>query len=477
MTGTEMERGPAGPGGTFGASLPRIVTEPPGRQSRELAARLARVESRNVTYADADGPVFWTEARGANVRDADGNVYLDLTAAFGVAAAGHQHPGIVEAIRTQAGRLAHGMGDVHPPEAKVRLLERLAELSPWSDARGVLANSGSEAVEIALKTAQLATRKPGVIAFRGGYHGLTLGALSATARESFRRPFQGRLPRHVHYLPFPDPWRDGDFGVVRALEAFEEAVIAGEDAGAPVGCVIVEPIQGRGGIRVPPEGFLRELAERAHRRAVVLIFDEIFTGFGRTGVRFALEDAGVVPDLLCLGKPLGGGLPLSACLGSRAVMDAWPPSGGEALHTSTFLGHPLACHSALAFLDVLEEEGLVERSRVAGERLRTALAERLADVPHIGEVRGRGLFVGVELVHPEAQSETARRPPAAEGAGVAVARAALRRGLILLPAGDRSEVVELTPPLNLAPELLDHAVEVLGEILADPGLLPEPPAA
>jgi 4-aminobutyrate aminotransferase-like enzyme len=242
-------------------------------------------------------------------------------------------------------------------------------------------------------------------------------------------------------------------------------VIEGTDRGEPPGCVIVEPVQGRGGIRVPPSGFLSALAQRARDARVALVFDEIFTGLGRAGAHFAFEDEGVVPDLLCLGKPLGGGLPLSACVGPREVMDAWPPTRGEALHTSTFLGHPLACAASLAFLDVLGEEGLAARSRTEGERLQARLRASLGDLPHVGEVRGRGLFVGIELVRPAAP-ESGRRPEPWEGGGARLATEALQRGLLILPAGDRGEVVEITPPLNITREQLDFAAGTLEELIA-----------
>ncbi|MBW3534041.1 MAG: aspartate aminotransferase family protein [Gemmatimonadetes bacterium] len=414
----------------------------PGPASRALARRLRDVESRNVTWLADDFPVFWEAAAGSNVRDADGNEYLDLTGAFGVAFAGHANPRVVAAVREQAGRLVHGMGDIHPPGIKVRLLEALAAFSPWDDARAVLGTSGSEAVEIALKTALLATGRPGVVAFRGAYHGLMGGALPTTERPAFREPFRARLFDGVGHAPFPTRAEDQ----AAALEALERMLEDGVE-GHAVGCVIVEPIQGRAGVRVPPAGFLTALAERARDAGALVAFDEVFTGCGRTGRRFALEHEGVVPDLLCLGKALGGGLPLSACLGPREVMDAWPPSTGEALHTSTFLGHPLASAAALAFLEDVEERGLVARADGLGARLRADLALALADVPGVREVRGRGLFLGIELE--------------SEGAGVALVTAALAEGLLLLPAGDLGEVVELTPAATLGDEQATWAVDAL----------------
>lgn len=440
----------------FGRQLPRLVTPPPGPRSLGMALRLAEVECRNVTYQSPGFPVFWEAARGANVRDVDGNVFLDLTSAFGVAAAGHAHPTIARAIAEQADRLVHGMGDVHPPVVKVELMERLLALAPWPEGRGVLASSGSEAVEIALKTALLASGKPGILAFEGGYHGLTMGALGATHRRDFRQPFQDRLYPGVAWAPFPLPGREGAGAGPRALEEVRRLLAAGSENGDAIGAILVEPIQGRGGVRVPPPGFLSGLAEAARQAGAVLIFDEIFTGFGRTGSLFAFQHEGVVPDLLCVGKALGGGMPLSACLGSREVMDAWPPSRGEALHTSTFLGHPLACASALAFLDVLEEEGLVELASRRGSRLLERLRRGLGGSGVVREVRGRGFLVGIEL---EVGEE------GGGGAGVTLAVEALRRGLLVLPAGDRGEVVELSPPLTLTDEQMDVAVALLTGLL------------
>ena len=424
-----------------------------------MVDRLAQVESRNVTYLSDDFPVFWSEARGANVRDLDGNVYLDLTGAFGVVGAGHAHPKVVEAIRLQAGKLIHGMGDVHPSALKVILLERLCELAPWKEARGILASAGSEAVEIALKTAHLATGRGGVIAFEGAYHGLTLGALSTTARKDFRDPFLVRLPEAVSFVPFPDPRLDGEEEHARCLAALDRAIASAEEAGRPPGAIIVEPIQGRAGVRVPPPGFLTAVRDRARRAGALLIFDEVFTGLGRTGSIFALEAENVVPDLLCLGKALGGGLPLSCCMGPLDVMEAWPMSEGEALHTSTFLGHPLSCAASLAFLEILEEEDLPGRARREGDRFRSRLSSALEGCPNSTQVRGRGLFVGLE---PDAAH-------AGSYAGVRTAKALLQEGAMVLPAGAQGEVVEITPPLAISRDQLDWAVELIARQVGELG--------
>ncbi len=400
---------------------PALVTAVPGPRSRALAARLRAVESRNVTCLDPEPPIFWERAAGANVWDVDGNRYLDLCGAFAVSNVGHAHPRVAAAVAEQAARLLHGMGDVHPPASKVELLEALAARFPGGGpARGLLGSSGADAVEAALKTAQLATGRAGVVAFEGGYHGLALGALDATWRPDFRAPFAERLPERTVFA------RYGDAGDARR---------AAREAPFPIGAVLVEPVQGRGGVRVPPPGFLRALRALCDAEGWLLVADEIFTGFGRTGRFFACGAEAVVPDLLCAGKGLASGMPISVCLGRAEVMDAWPASRGEALHTQTFLGHPPSCAAALASLAVLDEEGLVARAAETGAAALDFLAQRAAGTPGVKEVRGVGLMIGIECDAPERAARAVGR--------------ALRRGLIVLPCGPDGRVLSVTPPLGI----------------------------
>ncbi|MEX0836890.1 MAG: aminotransferase class III-fold pyridoxal phosphate-dependent enzyme, partial [Gemmatimonadota bacterium] len=352
--------------------------------------------------------------------------------------------------------------DIHPPRVKLDLLERLAALAPWQESRTVLSSTGSESVETALKTAQIATGRPGILAFEGAYHGLTLGALAATDRDHFRGRFLDRLYGGVAFVPFPGAGgpvgasQDGSGFVDRAavLEMVARTLDRGAPNGDAIGAVLVEPMQGRGGARVAPDGFMAELSRLAHEAGAVVIADEVFTGSGRCGGMFASPLVGLDPDLICLGKALGGGVPLSACIGRAEVMDRWPESTGEAIHTSTFLGHPLGCAAALAVLDAYERDGVHERVRAAGadwtERLRT----RLDGCRRVREVRGLGLLLGIELGEGDGTRGGA-------GAGVSVAEALLREGVLVLPAGPTGNVVEVTPSVYLTGGQVGHAVEAL----------------
>jgi len=418
----------------------RIVTPVPGPRSRELAARLQATESRGVTFLAERFPVFWQSASGATVSDVDGNRYLDLTAAFGVAATGHANAAVARAIALQSARLPHAMGDVHPSEVKVSLLERLCALAPMQPAKAFLCTSGAESVEFALKTALLASGRPHALAFHGSYHGLTHGALEVTGIEKFRLPFVGQLRDQTTFVPFPD--RRDAVALERSLGAVRTAF---HDHPA-LGALMVEPIQGRAGVIVPPDGFLRELRALCNEYQRLLIVDEIYTGFGRTGELFACSHEGVVPDLLCIGKALAGGFPFAATLGKVAVMDAWQPSTGEALHTSTYLGNPMGCAAALSNLVEIERLDVVRRARALEPLLRERL-EPLREHPAVSDVRGRGALWGIECT---------------SGARAnAWVLAALQRGVVVLQSGVRGETVSIAPPLVIDDAQLERALDLL----------------
>jgi 4-aminobutyrate aminotransferase-like enzyme len=418
-----------------GDLLPEIRIPPPGPAARRLARELDATEAPGVnTLGGGEAPILWREARGANVLDVDANRYVDLTAGFGVAAVGHRHPRVVAAIRRQSGRLLHALADVHAHPLRVELAAALAARVPVDDPRVYFAASGADAVEIALKTAVLATGRPGVLAFAPAYHGLTLGALAATSRDDFRRPFAAQLNPRVARLAFGCPAAE----VERLL------------SGGAIGCVLAEPLVGREGIVPPPPGWLAAVAAACRRHGALFAADEVFTGWGRTGSWFAVEAEGVRPDLLCCGKALAGGLPLAAAVGRAAVMAAWAHPG-EARHTTTFLANPVSCAAALATLEVLARERLPERAAALGE----LVAARTAPWPRrhrqVREVRGRGLAWGIEL----ASATSARR----------AVRRARRAGVLLVAGGPEGRVLEITPPLVITPRQLTTALDLLAAAL------------
>lgn len=433
-----------------------------GSNSSSVLDCLRTYESRNVTQMAADGswPIVWKRARGMFVWDEAGRKYLDLTAAFGVAAAGHANPRIVKAGQRQMATLLHAMGDVHPHPWKARLARELSRITfeRWNlsgqaktalHGKVIFGSSGFEAVEAALKTAMMATGRPGIIVFEGGYHGLGYGALNATHRAMFRQPFLHQLREFGHFVKYPTSPED-----LGAVERQIRRIVRQQKIGA----ILVEPVQGRGGIRVPPMEFLPLLSQLGQEHEVLLVLDEIYTGFGRTGFWFACERSGVVPDLICLGKALTGGFPLSACVGRADLMDAaWPASSGEAIHTSTYLGHPVGCAMALAEIEELERARLVERSARMGGEFKQLL--QTLSVPSFlrWSVHGLGFMLGVELNHRDGK-------PATDAAWKAIL-GMLRRGYVLLPEGPYGNVLGLTPPLIITRRQMRSTVESLSELL------------
>lgn len=429
---------------------PEILTEIPGPRSRELAARLKKSESRNVTFVSSEFPVFWERAEGGNVWDVDGNRYVDLTSAFGVATMGFSHGSIRSALEKQAGKLWHAMGDVHPTESKVLLCERLAALTYGRigmDARVVLCSSGFEAVEAAMMTAHLATGRSRFLAFHGGYHGLGFGARDATGWGFFRDPMRRILAETVDFVAYPgcehcplEPYRKE---IRNTISAREHAA------------VIVEPVQGRGGVIIPPHGFLRMLREECDRTGTLLIFDEIFTGFWRTGFFLACDAEGIMPDLLCLGKALGGGFPISACVGQREVMDAWPESRGEALHTSTHLGNPLGCAMALAALEIMGNDDFLRKLRKLSEVVKQEMQRLTNCFQNVG-VRGRGLFWAI---NPDRTLKSS-----SVGISQELMLRGLKSGYLLLQAGQAGEVISLSPPVTLSKTIFTQFTENLIQV-------------
>ena len=423
--------------------LERVRGEIPGAKTRTLIAPLQAHESRNVTYVGDDFPVFWKSASGAVVEDVDGNRYIDLTAAFGVANVGHSNPAVAAAIADQAQTLMHGMGDVHPTAVRTKLLMRLSRVLPAGLNKAFLATTGSEAIEAALKTAVLSTGKQRFVCYDGAYHGLSLGALEVGGIRKFVEPFAALVPDVALRLPYPDAQQTDAKTALARLRATL-------DAHDDIAAVVIEPIQGRGGCIVPPDGYLAGVRAYCSERGILLIFDEIYTGFGRTGNWFACEYDHTIPDVICIGKAMGGGFPVSATFARAAVMDAWPRSTGEALHTSTYLGNPMGCAAALATIGELERLALPNQARELGKLIAKRLQSWL-DHPLVQAVRGRGAMWGVKL----------RSAADAER----VVKTALTRGVIVVQAGAHGDVLSITPPLVITPVQLHRALELLREVL------------
>lgn len=431
-----------------GDALPAVQHPIPAAAGRAWVERLAasecpalttRRKRRQEQTGASHDPIVWVEALGSNVIDADGNRYVDLTSGFGVALIGHRHPDVVAAVKRQADRLLHALGDLHPSDVKIELLDRLCTLAPWDDARAMLSLGGADAVTAALKTAVLATGKSGVVAFEGSYHGLTYGPLAVSGyAERFRAPFAAQLQRDVHFAQWPT-----------ARSEVDTALGALPDDWSSIGAVIVEPIQGRGGVRMPPRGFLQGLERLCREHGALLIADEIFTGLGRCGAWWRSVEDGATPDLICIGKALGGGLPISACIGKHEVMQAWGDPDQEAIHTGTFYGDPLGSAAALATLDVIEGHGWIEAASIVGAGLADTL--RSANLPGIGEVRQAGMMLGLQLGRPHQ--------------ALKLTRALLERGYLVLPAGAQADVLQLAPAVTTSDAQIEGFQAALREAL------------
>ncbi|MDP9036637.1 MAG: aspartate aminotransferase family protein [Myxococcota bacterium] len=404
----------------------------------------ARREARARESSEPQAPIVYVRGDGVNVVDADENRYVDIAAGFGALLLGHRPDCVARAVDRQRERLWLALGDVYASDAKLAICERLAKLHPGGDGRVMLGSSGADAVTAALKTAVLATRRAGVIAFEGSYHGLAHGPLAACGlRPAFREPFAAQLNPWVTFAPYPGD----EASLAETMRQVKKAFSRGN-----VGAVIVEPILGRGGCVVPPPGFLPGLRAECDAAGALLVCDEIWTGLGRSGSWLASAEDGVVADVICLGKGLGGGFPISACIGTERAMAAWGSHGGATVHTGTHFGAPWVCAAASAVLDAIADRSLVERSRAAGARFRRAIEEHTLG-RGVTCVTGRGLMIGVAL--------TGGAPRA-----LIVMRRLLEAGWIVLTGGAAGDVLTLTPPLDISEELLAAFAVTLGAVLA-----------
>jgi 4-aminobutyrate aminotransferase/(S)-3-amino-2-methylpropionate transaminase len=430
-----------------------LVTEVPGPKSRAIVERKARVVADAI---DLHVPVVIDHGMGAAFTDLDGNTFLDFSGGLGCLIVGYSHPKVVEAVKRQAERFSHTDFSVIPYEPWVELSERLVAMV-GGDRKVFLANSGAEAVENAVKIARSATGRPAVITFEGGFHGRTLLAMSLTSRHSPYKKNFGPFAPEVYRVPFPYPYRspDPEKAGRRALDDLERAFVTVVDP-TTVAAVIVEPVQGEGGFVVPPPDFLAGLQEICRRQGIVLIADEIQTGFGRTGRFLASEHSGIEPDIVTLAKSLAAGYPLSAVVGRTELMDAPGPSaiGG------TYVGNPVACAAANAVLDVLVEEALVERATHLGKAIEDRWEEVSADTPEIGEIRGLGAMVGVEFVK---DPETKEPNPELVGK---IIQHAVNKGVVSVNCGIYRNVLRHLIPLVITDEELEEGLDVLADAVA-----------
>ncbi|HEU5170203.1 MAG TPA: acetyl ornithine aminotransferase family protein [Gemmatimonadales bacterium] len=429
---------------------PRIVVPPPGPAARAI---IERDEAWTSPSYIKEYPLVIAGGRGAMAEDVDGNRYLDFMAGIAVTSTGYNHPQVVAAIREAATRFLHICGTDFYFDGFARLAERLGSLAPGPSRKRVfLSNSGTEAVEGAIKLARYHTRRPALVGFHGSFHGRTYGALSLTSSKAKQRAHFGPFLPEVYHVGYPNPYRsaggpDGSVGEsIGALEELFARQLHPEDVAA----IFVEPIQGEGGYVIPPHGFLRALRDLCDRHGILLVADEVQSGVGRTGKMWACDWENVEPDILVTAKGLGSGMPIGAFIAKESVM-TWDAGS----HGSTFGGNPVCCAAALATLDIVE--GALPHVRAMGERLLAGMRRLQERHPCIGDVRGRGLMIGVEFV----KDRTTREPDAE--LVPRLTQRAFRKGLLLLGAG--KSALRLAPPLVLDEYDVDTGLQMLDECL------------
>jgi len=406
-------------------------------------------------------PFVMARGRGTEVWDVDDNRYLDFSSGVAVTSTGHSHPAVVQAIKDQAEKFLHMSGTDFYYPTQIELAEYLNRIAPMDEPSQVFfANSGAESIEAAIKLALYASDRRYFIAFYGGFHGRTMGALAFTASKPIhRQSFFPAIPPVTH-VPFPDPYRpmfsdfDKDQGLA-VVRYIEEVIFARKICPDEVAGILVEPIQGEGGYIVPPPSFFPALRALCDRYNILLILDEVQRGMGRTGKWFAIEHEGVEPDIIALAKGIASGMPLGAMVARKSLM-TWP-SGA---HASTFGGNPVSCAAALATLRLLED-GMMDNAAAMGEYMMSRLREMMPRHPCIGEVRGRGLMVGVEIVH---DRETRARAPELRSQ---IVNHAFHAGLLLLGAGPNA--IRMIPPLNVSREHVDEALAIFDAVLCELG--------
>lgn len=430
-------------------------------EKHKWLARLANVECPDTTYIGKKFPTVFKKGKGIFVTDVENKKYLDFTSSFGVLALGHRSQTTLHAIKKQSAKLIHGMGDVHPTESKIKLLELLSKITPYTKPKSMLGLSGGDAIEMSMKTAVLATGRSKFISFDACYHGVQLAPLHLNHSSFFNHGFESLLTNHALKLPFPDFAENGPQVDTERVKNPTDVLNMLEDnlRSKLYAALILEPIQGRGGVRIFTKNFLKECQNLCKKYGTLLIFDEIMTGFGRTGKMFGYEHTQVVPDLMCLGKSMGGGLPLSACIGD--VMDVWEKSKGEARHTQTFLGHPLAC--AVAYDTILQIKKQLPKFQLELLKINQEfeIFQKKLEQHNLNQkfpcfVRGMGFMHGLWFYNQEKEF------------GPQLMEKLYLKHILTLPEGERSNVIALMPPLTSTAEhykkMLSKVCEVLGSV-------------
>ena len=427
-----------------------LKTAIPGPRSQEILARKAQVVADPLSIFL---PVVVDHGEGATLTDVDGNTFIDFTGGVGCLNVGHAHPRVVEAVQEQAAKFLHTDFTIVPYETYVTLAERLLALAPFrGPAKAAFFNAGTEAIENAIKFARSHTKRPAVIAFEGGFHGRTLLAMTMTSKTHPYKAGLGPFAPEVYRLPFAQNYRGPS--AAEALATLERALVT-HVAAESVAAIVVEPIQGEGGFVVAPHEFLEGLRRICDDNGIVLVVDEVQTGFGRTGKMFAIEHYDIEPDLITVAKSIAAGLPLSGVLGKAEIMDA----PGDSAIGGTYVGNPVAQAAALTVLDVFEDEGLVERANQVGDVIRSRMDSWAGRWEAIGDVRGLGAMLAIELVH-----DRATKDPAPELAS-AVVEAAAERGLLLLKSGIYSNCIRVLVPLVIGEAELEEALGVWEQAL------------
>src|SRR6266513_5303431 len=427
-----------------------LRTAVPGPRSREIVERKERVIAAPLSLVH---PIVTAEGRSATLTDVDGNTFIDFTGGVGCLNVGHSHPRVVEAAQEQLAKFSHTDFTIVPYEVYVTLAERLIGASPFrSPAKAAFFNAGTEAVENAIKFARAYTGRPAVIGFEGGFHGRTLLSLSLTSKTHPYKAGLGPFAPEVYRVPFPNDYRGPSAD--EALAALERALIT-QVAAETVAAIVIEPVQGEGGFVVAPQAFLDGVRRLCDEHGIVMVVDEVQTGFGRTGKLFAIEHYGIEPDLMTVAKSIANGLPLSAVVGKAEIMDA----PGDSAIGGTYVGNPVAQAAALAVLDVIEDEGVCERAAQLGETIRARMESWRERWAQIGDVRGLGAMLAIELV-----KEPASKEPDADTATAIVENAA-ERGLLLLKSGIYSNCIRVLAPLVLTDAEVDEALAVWEEAL------------